>query len=116
VEKLEPLRDQIVAENLKPGEIATRPREAGDEPSSDQIRASANHYDWDGIRFHLEESREAGTPRDHHVEVESHQFSGGWPSLIFCFGESSLDDKVLAFDPAQGLHLYPQGTRRYSLR
>src|SRR5690349_21813501 len=67
-EQIESLWDQLIAKNLKPGEISTRPRHAGSEASGDEIRPRTNRYDRNGIRFHREQFRGGGAP--HHYDVE----------------------------------------------
>src|SRR6266481_6720411 len=53
-EKLETLRDEVIAERLHAGDIATWPREAVDESRRDEINAGGRDNDGDSFRFQLE--------------------------------------------------------------
>src|SRR5262245_20438594 len=100
LEKLESLAEQSDRENLRAGEIPTRPREAGDESRVDEIKAGALYHDRDGRRLTQGDTRQAGTRYDQYVDLALHQFSGEYPKLLGGLGVPPLKDEGLAFDPA----------------
>jgi hypothetical protein len=102
-QKLEALWDQILVQELRPCDIAPRPCEAVDESRGNKIIVGATDHDGDGFHLQLKDLCEPRARNEQYVNPETYEISGACAKLIGCFSEPSLDDHVLAIDPAKCL-------------
>jgi len=73
-----------------------------------EIALGTTDYDGDGHRFQLKDLRQSFARDEQYIDFEAYEISGALAELIGRFAEPSLDDHVLALDPAEFLHRGPE--------
>jgi len=97
----QPLRAEVELELGKTRRIATWPREAGDQTSTNRI-SDIHEYDGRAAAGPLQRRNDSPSGSQNNVRLEHDQFGGGFSNQItFDSTRPILDLQVLAFYPAQ---------------